>query len=198
MRDYPSDLISFNKSVEKIIQTMVNIDDQNLRNRVLDNSNFRGTSTFFDLRNINLKDFIRLSILSWYLPKEVSIVLRMDLEEKIKFFSPEDRFLLKQFLYSKAEMLIFLQETNLWHSREFFGNILNKKHNLDKYFKLCPKSTRVKKLQRKRGYQDQGSRVPDHEWLPKSDYSLTDLMLEIETKRQTHLDTLSFVRGVLT
>lgn len=198
MRDNISSPFEFCLQIEKKIKCLISLDDQNLRSDVVNNSNFHFENlTFFNLRNLNLKDAIRLSILSWFIPEEVGIILRMDILGKIKNYSLEDQLLLNQFLKNKGQMLIFLQETNLWHSRDFFGNILDKRNKLDRYFKLSPLRRKCKKPERKRGYHDQGSRVPDHKRLPNFDYSLTDKQNQIEENRQSYLDTLSFLEGLL-
>lgn len=198
MRDYLENLNDFNLSVEKSIKQMVLFNDQNLRKQVLDNSNFHWESQqFFNLKRINLIDSIRLSILVWYLPEEISYILRLDLEENLRKFSLEDQFLLKQFLSSKAEMLLFLQETRLWHTREFFGNVLNRNYKLDRYFKIFFLKQKIKRTQRKRGYQDHGSRVPDHKKKPKFDWSFTEEQNDLEFKKQTHDETVLFSKGWL-
>jgi len=163
----------------------------------MDNSNFHGGETFFNLKGINLKQFIKLAIFSWYMDEEVKFVLQADLEEKLSTFSLDDRTLLEQFLFSEAEMLIFLLETKLWHSRDFFGNILTINNELDSLLRPSPKSLKLVKPQRKRGYHDHGSRVLSHKWLPKSDFSLTEQQNLIELERSTQKDTSSLIRGFL-
>jgi hypothetical protein len=198
MRDYPSDKLAFNLSVEKQIGKMLLSDSENLKNSVIDNSNFLYDNlTFYSLRNVGLKEMIQLSILSWYLPEEVRVVLQMDLSTKVNKFCFEDRIILEIILKSKAKMLIFLQETNLWHSRDFFGNILDGKTKLDRFFKLSPLRRKIKRAQRKRGYDDHGSRVPEHKRKPKFDWSLTEKMNAIYSERDSFQDTLSFLEGAL-
>lgn len=198
MRDYPSDKFSFNNSVEKSIKQMVHLEPEDLRNRVVDNSNFHSDNlTFFYLKDLTKMDAIRLSIYSWYAPEEVGFVLRMDLSTKINTFDYDTRIILNLILKSKAEMLIFLQETNIWHSRELFGNILSKKVSLDTFFKVSPLRRKINRPQRKRGYHDHGSRVPEHKRKPKFDWSLTAKMNEIYQERESFDDTLLFLEGFL-
>lgn len=196
MRDYLENLSAFNLSVEKSVKSMVTLSDQNLISSVLDNSNFHWDSEyFFNLYNLSIEEFIRLGILCWYLPNEVSVILRMDLEKYINKFGSENKILLSQFLNSKAEMLIFLQETSLWHTRDLFGNILSKQFKLDKFLKVNYRIRRVKENQRKRGYQDHGSRVPDHKKKPKFDWSLTEKQNQIEDRRIIREDTIQLLKG---
>lgn len=198
MRDFKLSSKSFCESVKKHARMMVSLDDENLRNRVVDNSNLHWDNlTFFNLRAITLKNYIRLAILSWYIPEEVGYVLRADLVQKSKQLSPEDRLIIKLLTESQGQMLIFLQETTLWHTRDFFGNILSKKVNLNKYLSVSPLRKKVLRPERKRGYHDHGSRVPSHKWVPRSDWSLTALQNEIEEKRKSHQDTYYFLEGML-
>jgi hypothetical protein len=168
-----------------------------LESQVIDSPNFlvdREITT--KARTLNEK--LALAIGSWFLPEAVGVLVRMDLEEKQKYLSLEDRTLLSLCLDSKAEMLLWLQETRLYHSRDFFGNMVPKILKVIQTIKFRRiKPRKVLKVQRKRGYDDKGSRVPDHKVLPKSDWSLTELQNEIEQKRAQQLDTLEFIRGFL-
>jgi hypothetical protein len=187
----------FCSSVERIVGKWYSQRAKTLRNHVLDNTNFLGTDFFFKVKRINVNTFIKLAITSWYMDEEVKFVIQADLEEKIKTFPIEHRSMLQQLLYSKAEMLIFLLETNLWHTREFFGNILTDLDQLDAVLKPSISITKVKKVQRKRGYQDHGSRVLSHKWMPKSDYTLTEMQNTLEEERITQQDSANFLRGFL-
>lgn len=191
------DSTDFCNSVEGIVRSWIQTRENTLRNHVMDNSNFQSETLFFNLKRIKLNQFIKLAITSWYMNEEVRFVLQSDLEEKLKDFSNEDKTLLEQFLFSKAEMLIFLLETSLWHSRDFFGNILSSLSELDVLLQPKRQSKKIKKPQRKRGYHDQGSRVLSHRWLPKSDYTLTALQNQIETERAKQRDTSDLIRGSL-
>ena len=96
-------------------------------------------------------------------------------------------------------MLIYLQETNLWHTRDFFGNILNCNYKLDKFFRKRSECRRTKPRfsQRKRGYDDHGSRVEDHKKQPKYDWTLTQLQNKIEEERKTFDQMDDFLLGFL-
>lgn len=196
MRDYPNSTTRFNSEVEKAVKRMVQLDLKNLRSDVIDSSNLHCENlTIFNLRGVSLEDQICLGLLSWFIPEEIGLLLRLDLESRLKYLGPEDRILCQQFLQSKAQSLIFLQETNLWHSRELFGNIL--KRNLDRFLKLTPLSRKLKRTQRKRGYDDKGSRVPSHRWLPRFSDILTNEQNQIEEKRQSLQDTHALLQGLI-
>lgn len=198
MRDIQSNPITFCRSVEKHSTKMFIMRIETLRSAVVNNSNFHSENqTFFSLRNLKLKDIIRLAIVSWYIPEEVGTILRLDLEAKIKNLAKEDRTIVELLLQSKGQMLKFLLETQLWHSRDFFGNILSTKIKLDNFFKPSPPRRKVRRPQRKRGYDDHGSKVPDSKWTPKYDWSLTELQMKIETDRKIHQDTVAFLQGFL-
>lgn len=199
MRGFQSDRSSFVDYVEKTSQNYWNHSmNKVLINHVMNSSNLEARPYYFRLPDSKLITLIRFCILHWYAPEEIKFMLRMDIDERLKYFSNEDQFLLSLLLNSKAEMLMFLIETTLWHERDFRGNILMKNiRNLPvlKLRKRYPQ--KVKELQRKRGYHDHGSRTLAHKWLPKFDYSLTELQNKIELERKTQIDTLHLTQGIL-
>jgi len=187
---------SFCSSLDKSL-TLDHKITESLRIHVVDSPNFL-VDHHLVIKARTLLEKISLAIGSWYLDPEVGAIVRLDLEDKMRFLSLEDQFLLRQMLYSKAECLIFLLETSLWHSRDFFGNIVPM--ILSQLRKLSWKRTflkRVKKPQRKRGYNDHGSKAPSHRWLPKFDWSLTEAQNEKEKMELTQLQTLDYCRGLL-
>jgi hypothetical protein len=52
------------------------------------------------------------------------------------------------------------------------------------YQKVRPKSSRPRRVQRHRGYRDHGQLRPPHKWLPKTDFSLTEIQNKIELERE--------------
>lgn len=198
MRDSIVSYFNFENQVEKAVRGLYQADVMVLRSNVIDSSNLHADNlSTFSLRGAKLDDLIRLALFSWYVPEEVGFVLRADLVQKGKQLSLLDRTLISQFLKSKAYCLLFLQETQLWHSRDLFGNLLSKKFQLSRFLKLTPLKRKIAKVQRKRGYDDKGSKVPEHRWLPTSDWSLTKLQNEIENQRQSFKDTNAFIEGFL-
>lgn len=199
MRDYPINRSSFNEQIKVQVNKMVNSENlKTLRSYVIDSSNFHWElTTFFNLKRKSLDDLIRLAIWSWYAPEEIKFLLQEDIKEVSKNLSFEDKIILEIILLSKTEMLIYLQETKLWHSRDFFGNILDQRVNLLGSLKLFFRNKKIVKSQRKRGYDDHGSRVEDHQKLPKFDWSLIEAQNEIELRRETHICTLQFISGFL-
>ena len=183
----------FCKSVEKVPTEYLN----DLRSNVIDSSNFQNL-TFFRMSGLKLQERLELAIISWYLPEEIGFVIREDLHDSQRLLSLDDQLLIEIVCSSKAEMLIWLTETSLWHTRDFFGNWPKDIHGkLRRLLKISPLHRKVKRVQRKRGYDDHGSRVEDHRWLPKFDYTLTEKHRELEQRRQTAKDTFSFIQGML-
>lgn len=167
-----------------------------LRAQVVDNPNFLAEN--YLVLPYDLKSLLALSFASWWLPEEIGWIIREDIRDKrLPKLSLEDKTLLEVFLSNKATMVSFLDETTLWHTRDFFGNFLQLvlKRIVDLRFRRI--RTKVKTPQRKRGYHDHGTLVPSSKWTPKEDYTLTEQQLEIYEKRKTQEDTLAFIFGFL-
>jgi hypothetical protein len=196
MRDVNLDLNQFSIQIEqrlKRYQEKFN----GLRMQVVNSSTFTQNFSGFILKNLKLTDFQALCIASWYMPEEISYTLRFDLEDYNLKFDIDSRNINTLLLKSKAEMILFLQETKLWHTRDFFGNVLPSKIKVLEDLRFRKISTKVKEIQRKRGYHDHGTLRPKHLWLPTSDFSLTELQNQIEIKRQSQIDTTNFIGGWL-
>lgn len=167
-----------------------------LKNHVIVNPNF--LSENYLVLPYDLKGILALSIGSWWVPKELGFLIREDIREKrLKRFNLEDQFLIEICLTRRAYCLNFLNETRIWHSRDFFGNFteeIMKRLNRLRFRRI---DTKVVHPERKRGYDDHGSRVEDSRWLPKSDWSLTDQQNAIEEQRKSQEDTLNFTLGFL-
>jgi hypothetical protein len=142
-----------------------------------------------------LYDLMMIAVVSWWLPEEIGFLIREDLDRIKSRFCLADQIIIKICLTSKEETILFLVETSLFHSRDFFGNLLPKlRKNLSRT-KFKYKSTKVRKPQRKRGYADHGSKCPDEKWQPKADYSLDRLQEKIERERRTSEDSFKIIRG---
>jgi hypothetical protein len=171
---------------------------QSLMNDVVDNSTFPCGDTTFRIKNLKSKELFDLALISWYLPEEIAILLRLDLEQRVSKLEDEDfhKIPLMIVLSSKAETLLFLQETSLWSTQEFFGNyLLSGSLRKLRPLRLSP---RVVKPQRKRGYHDQGSRALDSHYLKSRAYwKDTELHLEIEENRKAIKDSIPINLGLL-
>lgn len=182
---------------------------ESLTTSVVDSPNFLETfTTELIIPKFDKQRFLALCYLSNF-AGDLRFWLQESLEKELsRRYNPngdlDDKqkqivFIAKILMSGKAQAREFLIQTDLWTEREFFGNYLNNRmieicENLIKFKK---KSTKVKKPQRKRGYNDKGSRRPSHCWKPKSDISLTKLHHEIELERQKESDTLALIQGFL-
>lgn len=176
------------------------LENKGLRNSVVINPTFPSERELkVTLLSKSLKDFQRLALISWWLPEEIAYDIREYILEEKNRFNLEDRTLLELFLNSKAESILFLIETSLWHTRDFFGNFLEgMDYMLEKLLKIkLVKPNKVTKPQRKRGYHDHGTLKPLHCWKPSSDWSLTELQNSIENSRASQIDTLNFLKGLI-
>lgn len=193
MRDCLSlNLPSFNASIENILlQNQQNF----LRTSALINPN-RPTEfeNRFIFKDRSLRTFLLLAISSWYCDEEIGVLLRLQISEEIK--NNEDIFFLELALISKASMLIFLQESSLWHSRDFFGNILTKR-NLQRAWKslrpVFKSNRRPRRLVRRRGYKDKGSLRETVNIY--SEISLSRELKEEELRKFQLQSSLSFLEG---
>lgn len=186
---------SFLFQVDSTLQRETKKVMKELRMQVVDNPNFTENYIGFRLYQLNLKEIIGLAYGSWILPIELQVMLQLDLEEYSKKLSLEDRVIVETILFNKVTAQGWLIENKLWHTRDFFGNILPlwvKTLNRLSFRKVNKK---LKKVQRKRGYHDHGTLAPSHTWLPTEDWSLTEEQNEIEQKRNIFQDTLDFLKG---
>lgn len=149
------------------------------------------------LKDRSFNTLVGLSILYWYLPEEISSLLRLVLEREWKHC--ENRVVGDILLNSKSHMLNFLCETSLWHSRDFFGNIFNKrkiKYLLRVLKPRLRKTGRPKRLIRHRGYRDKGTLRLDSDRHSFWEVSEKEMM-QLEEKKQIYNDTQQFLLGFL-
>lgn len=171
---------------------------KSLMHHVVDNPTFPVGDTTFRLKGLKSKELFELALISWYLPEEIAFLLRLDLENRATKLHDEDfhKIPLMIVLSSKAEMLLFLQETNLWSTHDFFGSYLLP--GLLRKLRPLRLSPKVVKPQRKRGYHDQGTRAFDSLHLRARAYwEDTMLHLEIEENRKALKDSIQINLGLL-
>lgn len=195
MRDKNFNPIQFFDQLEQQL-TVVPTMCESLRKQVVDNPNFLTSDTFLVLP-VKLREIESLALLSWWMPEEIRFLVQLGLEERVKKLSLDDQVVTKILLRSKGEALLWLSETSLFHSRDFFGNFLRKGILAVQSLKFVQRKTKVVKPQRKRGYHDHGSLRPSHCWKPTEDWSLTEQQNQIEKKRFTFKDTIKFLRGLI-
>jgi hypothetical protein len=126
---------------------------------------------------------------------DLGFLIRLDIEDKLRYYTNEEKIELRLILSSKYSCLEFI--FNNYTERSFFGslvpNVVNTATNLNVSIR---NPNKPKKTVRRRGYRDHGSCRPPSRWLPSSDWSFTEKMLEIEKERQTSEDTFQFLRGL--
>lgn len=134
-----------------------------------------------------------LCILQWYVPETLHWRMFLDLKDfSFSQLNEKQRIEIQILLSSKEDMISYLYFTERYSGSEIFGNILgNDLTDLKKsmIFKRL-KYKRPKRAIRRRGYKDKGSRRPDHRWLPKEDFTFTELQIEKE-KRNYQLQTIT-------
>jgi hypothetical protein len=168
--------IKFYNDIENYIKVRIPKRIFDLRKLILDNPNFLNTfENNIIFKSKESETILALLFLSWYLPEEIGVLLRLEIEGKGNF-NKRNNILKRIFIHSKENSLNFLYLSQGMHSREFFGNFLRKGlKELENLKFLRKKTKKIFKGDRKRGYQDHGSRRPDSKWLPSSDYSFTEL-----------------------
>jgi hypothetical protein len=166
-----------------------------LRNHVVVSTTFQSYS--FNLRRRKSSELFELCILGWYLG-DLGWLLRDSLLQRVSQMADDDKYKIPCgiCLLSEAQMKNFLRETTLWTCREFFGTYF--KSNVLNSLRVIFPSKRIKKIERKRGYNDHGSRAEDSYWKQARNFAEdTLLQLEIEEERQTRKETLDFLSGFL-
>lgn len=168
-----------------------------LTTAVLDSSKcFDKWTNRIGLKRKDEKTLVNLSILSWLMEPEVGVLLRMEIQEIVK--NSEDLGWIVLLLQSEGHCKLFLCDTRLWHTRDFFGNYFTtselKKALNSIYFQL-ESTKRPRRVQRHRGYRDKGSWRAPHEH--HSYYDGTSDQILVEEKRRTHQDTLAFLQAFL-
>lgn len=191
MRDKNLNFIKFNIQFEKELRRNLNdFSTKFFANNVLDSPTFLENFDIIYPRNFRM---IRcLCIFQWYFPEILHWRILLDLKEmKFAHLNEKQRIEIQLLLNSKETMITYLYETKRYSSFEIFGNILrNDCKELFLSLNLKIRSRKVRKIQRKRGYQDHGSRKPAEKWLETYDFSFTERMNEIEARRY-HLNKLT-------
>lgn len=170
-----------------------------LRKQVSIDPNFLDLDTSLNFKYLKkLDDIIMLIGITYYMDDtELRELVRLDLQERVLTKYGKDSVTLAVIMFSSHQFLLWLLETNRWHSRDFFGNVVRDFRKVLKTVHFNRKRTRVRKLVRKRGYRDHGSLRPSEKWLEKYDCSLTELQLMIEQERQIKADTAALIEGWL-
>ena len=105
--------------------------------------------------------------------------LLMTLPEKVmkaKYLSPEERICLQVLIQKNFVKEVSILPERPFSQRSIFGLLLNPQIQRKVLRRLFNRKrpNKVRRSQRVRGYRDQGTLRPSHNWLPESDYSLTE------------------------
>lgn len=188
MRDKNLNQEQFNiqllKTVKKSLDSLAS---QSFAIHVLDNPTLledftiRYPRTFRETRS--------LCIILWYLPEGLKFRILLDLKDKsFSHFNSKQRMEIQLLLESKEIMQTYLFETKRYSGSQIFGNFLgNDLKELMSTLKFVQKNYSVRRTQRRRGYQDHGSRRPEDRWLETFDNSFTKEQNRLEKDRY-HLD----------
>lgn len=185
-------LEQFHSKVSKALQERFLV----LRNQVVDIST-SGREYRFELRFLKVNELTMLAIFQHYAPVEFQWELRFAIEQITKRLPPEERQLILWLTFAhRGEVELWLIENNLWSTREFFGNILPNGLQKTLTLRLRKIIVRVEKPQRKRGYNDKGSRAKDPYWkYARNQREDTEQMYEIYQERQSVDDHISILKG---
>jgi hypothetical protein len=155
-----------------------------LRDAVIDNPTF-----LRDFEIVLPRKFhqIRGLCLIWdSLPEILRFEIYLQLEERISSFEFKKQLELKSLIEPEIREK-FLYLTERYSSHQIFGNLIFDAIESLKFVKIKRKSTKVKKPQRKRGYDDKGTLrsfdIWSHRWKPSFDWSLTELQNKQERTR---------------
>lgn len=194
MRDSFLSSEQFCRSIESLVRNSSEISD---RSSALVSSNLRETSlNSIRISDISVENLIVLGILSWYVDEGIGVLLRLSIQERIR--NNSDLTFIGFLLERKGTCLCFLLDSKLWHTRDFFGNILTKR-NISKALRslsiLSKTRKRPTRVQRRRGYKDKGTLRENHEihnlWIS------TDEQNRLEIERSNRIDTFSFLTGFI-
>lgn len=207
MRDCTLDYQSLDASLSKLFSSTL---QSRLKDQIWGRSSVSNITkcdvTDLESINIYMRDYDSLlfySILYHYIDDKIIYYnVRFALEE-IFNLNP-DIVWMNALLDSKSAVLEYLLGTTSYHSREIFGNILDRTKMEKRIRSIRPQykiKKRPKRVQRHRGYRDKGTLPPYDAKIRRRELSLdvwnTELQNKIEVERQTRLDMTEFLKGFL-
>lgn len=158
-------------------------------------------------RKLSKDTLLKLAILSWYVPKNLGFLLRLEIEERIK--NNIDLIEVNFCLQTKNQMLLFLSDfLNTKTGNQIFGNFLNKKT----WLSICSRKCFYLKIRRnfklknepsfhKRtigvGYRDKGNLAEISSGNPNRFLDFTSLQNQIEKNRQSVESSKLILEGFL-
>jgi hypothetical protein len=175
----------FNIQLRKVLYRLVSNDDRFSRTPVSDSPTLLNSEYWTFSYPKDFRSLRALSIVQWYLPEFLHWRIWMDLDEmNLNWLNRKQKVVIKLLLSSEINCKTYLYETQSFSSEELFGNILRTDvKDALRSTKYWRKKYRLVPIVYRRGYRDKGVRKPDHEWLPKEDYSLQEYMNDLEKER---------------
>lgn len=121
-------------------------------------------------QKINAKEAISLALVVNHLDPFVKFSLILEIERLCYIHQYEGKWLICNTiiqLTEDAEKIYYFTEIEKISTRELFGNYLRTlEDSFNRIILRDRRRNKVKKPKRKRGYNDHGSRRPEHKWLP--------------------------------
>lgn len=187
----------FITETEKILQNELNTHfSTEVLSRIIPSALGDRFTNQYRITDGTLTNLLILSLISWYVPEDLGILLRLEIQEKI---ADRDTQFLDICLRNKGLCLCFLLETTAWSTREFFGNILtisNIENSLRSLRPIMKTKRKVNRSQRHRGYRDKGTLRKNSDrhdlWISTAE------QMKLEESRLSSRQTLDFIEGWIT
>lgn len=156
----------------------------------LSNDIYEPNGIYYPVRTLTEK--ILLGVLQWYMPRELGVLTNLWLDEHWGAEFKEIKVVLNS---SKDTALGYLLVSDRWNERDFFGNVLCERQmrNICRLSFRKRKTSRPKRLVRRRGYNDKGTLRLPHRSLGYDYRKLktVEQILQEEVELQQRIDQLS-------
>lgn len=197
MRDrIHSTYLDFKEEVEKRAELVITDQHSLLRPHVIDIPTFQLSD--YTVRYPRSFRLLRtLAILQWWFPENLHYRIWLDMcQMRFSWLNEDQRVELFVLLSDKEICLRSLYLT--YTGNEVFGNLIgNDVQDLRKELKFSKFHYKYRPTQRKRGYDDKGSRRRAGTWLPDSDFSLTALWVQREEELTHQTKSIDFIINFL-
>lgn len=192
-----NDSYIFITELRKVLAQQAQMWQQSLRDHDVIAPNLPGVYRTFS-KTHSWKEFLRLAMVFWYLEEPFRTEIRLFLEDRKNKYGTLKAIAAQAILNSEPEMVLYITESSFLfqNERALFG-FLKQPFDYSRYSLQWNKPRKAKRPKRKRGYDDHGSRTPDHKWKPTEDYTLNEEQHRIEEQRQTIIDTCQIIQGGL-
>lgn len=160
------DVVLQDQQIEKFYRQNLSKWTESLRTKLLDSPTQYSEFSKIDFTRLKLNRFLKvrqkigLAVMSWYMPKEIQVLLQLELRE---YWGADYLEVMEVLLTSKQFCLTWVLRCSRWNENDFFGNVLNRT------LATIWRSTDFVKLSEKpvkrytgycRGYQESSRRAP--------------------------------------